>query len=540
MKTVILVVAAFLGWSTFAGNPSRSFITENPVWPPFAYKWSVNLGPPGTRVASPVTAENIRIVKYIRRDGAHILFLKAFDRNGTQLWSYEKDLGTTVIFSNKTRDFEGSPTISDRCVYFTTTRTLASLTLDKGKLLWEHEYDIPREQDISQVCPLVFGRGNKSVVLVTVGKDVYMHDGEKGTVFSKSSNVADAIPPVLLSGESTLSPVHLDVNGKRLAQLPAEALAQKGCFASAGDLFVAYYLNACWKAWKFDRRYNRWEKTWTVEDKSSQPSPFWSYRHATITGDRIILTLPKKIVCVDYAGKTIWEREFPQCQWNQSVPVGGNVALLSSFVKSRILQPIDVRDGEPYPEMELPLYPMASPVPTQDGFMFVSSGASLWEFTSAAPPKAKITVNPSIRISTDWVDFDFPVSVSNTGGSRMTFTVSSDQAKLDKGVKRCNPGSKFVFRASITKMNDLQRISFVTDGDGGKAWATTYISASDTPPDRRDVNLDGSIDSFDAFEVIVRMGKKPAGKPWDIARRCDVNGDGSIGILDLIVVGGVR
>lgn len=537
MKPVILVAAVFLGWSTFAGNNTRSFMTEDPVWPPFSYKWSVNLGPPGTRVASPVTAENIRIVKFIRRDGMHTLFVKAFDKTGKQLWSFEKDLGIKIIFSMKSKDFEGSPTIADRCVFFTTTRTLAAISLDSGKLLWEHEYNLTQDMDISFVCPLVYGKANKSIVLVTVGKDVYMHDGNNGNVFSISENLSDPIPPVLLSGDSTLSPVHLDSNGKKLAQLPLEALDQKGCYASTGDLFVAYYLNACWKAWRYDRRYNRWEKAWKVEDETDQPSPFWSYRHATVASDRMLLTMPRKIVCVDFYGATIWEKEFPQCQWNQSIPVGGNVALLAAFVKSRVLQPIDVRDGQLYPEMELPLYPMTSPVPTPQGFMIVSTGASLWEFSSAAPPKTKISVNPSIKISEKWTDFDFPVVVSNTGGSRMAFSVSSDQAKIDNDIKKCDPGSTFILRASIMKMVQEQRISFAVDGDGDKAWATTYISASEMMPDRRDINLDGNINCLDALEVIRMMGEKPVGKPWDVRKRCDVNCDGSIGYNDLAIVG---
>lgn len=538
MKLTLAVIAIVLGWTTFAGNSSRSFETETPVWPPFSVKWSINLGPPGTRVASPVTFEKVRIVKYIRRDEGQVLHIQAFDDSGKVRWHYKKDLGTKVIFAINSKDFEGSPTIAANMIFFTTTKTLIALSFDEGKLLWEYEYQLRDDQDISTSCPLVYGDKNQTLVVVPVVDKVFIHDGYNGKLLSKTDNISETVPPVLLSGQSTLSPVHIDNNGKKLAQLPPEALRQKGGFATSGDLSVAYYLNACWKAWRFDRRYNRWDKAWTVEDKSKQPSPFWSYRHANITGDRIILSMPKKLVCVDLQGKTLWEYESPICQWNQSVPVAGNVALLTCFVHSRMLQPIDIRDGLLYDQWEMPVFPMAPPVPTVSGFMVVSTGASLWEFSSAAPPKASISANQLITIYKDWAGFEFPVNVKNVGGSRMTFTAKSEEAEIDGTMTRCNPGSSKKYKTKLKRMAPQQRVSFVVDGDGGMDSITVYITASDTLPDPRDVNLDGKIDNLDVLEVLLRLGRKASGKPWELSQRSDVNGDGMVGLADLIIVGG--
>lgn len=538
MKLTLAVIAIVLGWTTFAGNSSRSFETDQPVWPPFTVKWSTNLGPPGTRVASPVTFEKVRIVKYIRRDNGHVLHVQAFDDNGNQRWHYEKDLGTKAIFSINSKDFEGSPAIAAKVVFFTTTKTLVAISFEKGKLLWEYEYQLREDQDISTVCPLVYGDSGQTLVVVPVVKDVFIHDGYNGKLLGKAENISEIIPPVLMSNQSTLSPVHLDNNGKKLSQLPPEALRQKGGFATSGDLSVGYYLNASWKAWRYDRRYNRWEKAWTIEDKNKQPSPFWSYRHASTAGQRFILSMPMKLACVDLSGKTIWEYQSPLCQWNQSVPVAGNVALLTCFVHSRMLQPIDVRDGLVYQPQELPVFPMAPPVPTVSGFMIVSTGASLWEFSSAKPPKAKILANQLMTICKDWDGFEFPVKVENIGGSRMSFIVKSQEADIDGKLTRCNPGSTVTFKARIKKMVPQQRVSFVVEGDGGTDSITVYIKAEDNPPDPRDVNLDGKIDNLDVLEVLVRIGMKVAGKPWELSRRCDANSDGIIGFVDLIIVGG--
>ena len=538
MKLTLAVIAFVLGWTTFAGNSSRSFETDQPVWPPFKVKWSTNLGPPGTRVASPVSFEKIRIVKYIRRDNGHVLHVQAFDDDGNQRWHYEKDLGTKVIFSISSKDFEGSPAIAAKVVFFTTTKTLVALSFDEGKLLWEYDYQLREDQDISTVCPLVYGDKGQTLVLVTVVDKVFIHDGYNGKLLSKSDNISETVPPVLMSNQSTLSPVHLDNNGKKLTQLPPEALRQKGGFATSGDLSVGYYLNASWKAWRYDRRYNRWEKAWTIEDKNKQPSPFWSYRHASTAGQRFILSMPMKLACVDLQGKIIWEHESPLCQWNQSVPVAGNVALLTCFVHSRMLQPIDVRDGLVYKPQELPVFPMAPPVPTISGFMIVSTGASLWEFSSAKPPKAKISANQLITICKDWTGFEFSVRVENIGGSRMSFSVKSEEAEIEGAMTRCNPGSSKKFKAKIKRMAPQQRVSFVADGDGGTDSITVYIKAQDNPPDPRDVNLDGSVDNMDVLEIILRMGMKPDGKPWELSRRSDVNSDEIVGLADLIIVGG--
>lgn len=537
MKCLLVAVAVVLGWTTFAGNTSRSFYTEKPIWPPFLMKWSINLGPPGTRVTSPVTAEKIRIVKYIRRDNCHMLYLKAFDDSGKQIWSFEKDLGTKIIFQINTRDFEGSPTIANGMVFFTTTKTLAAITLDEGKLVWEYQYELQESQEIAYVNPLVYGEGGQIIVVVTVGKNVFLHDGYNGKVFAKSDNFSDKIPPVLLSNQSTLSPVHLDSFGKKLAQLPAEALKQKGGYAVSDDFLVAYYLNACWKAWRYDRKYNRWDKAWMVEDKTDQPSPFWSYRHATITGDRILLSMPKKLVCTDFDGNTIWEYESPLCQWNQSVPVAGNVALLTAFVKSKVLQAIDVRDGLLYPAMELPLYPMASPVPTDSGFMVVSSGATFWEFSSALPPKVRIYANSYYNISNLWDEFDFPLKVTNVGGSRMTFTMKSQETTIVGGMTRCNPGMSVVFKVRIKKMTSNQRVSVTAEGDGGTDSVLVFIQASENLPNKRDVNLDGVVDKVDFIEVFTRLGQKAVGKAWNVSRRCDLDNDNIIGLSDLMIMG---
>jgi outer membrane protein assembly factor BamB len=541
VKTFVSVtLSAILAWTTFAGNNGRSGSTSTPVWPPFTFSWTSNLGPPGTRVACPVTFAQNRIVKFITRNNEHVLHVKNFSSDGKEIWHFKQDLDIRYIFTINSRDFEGAPSIADQSVFFSGTRKLYCVSLDEGKLLWEFEYDIKEDADISTSNPLVYGDGSRMLVAVNVLSRVYIHDGKTGRVLNEHDNNSENIPPARLSDESTIFPVHLDNSGYPLIQLPKEALRQKGGFATAKDLVIGYYLSAKWIAWRYDRLYNRWEKAWEVNDDTKQPSPFWSYRHATVLSDRIILTMPKKLVCIDYQGRQLWAFESPLCQWNQTVPVAGNVALLSRYVGSRTLQAIDVRDGFAYEPQEMSVVFQAPPVPVDDGFMVTTTGAGLWVFSSALPPKPKIIVNDIIKVPKKWNAFPLTIGVKNIGGSRLTFKLEVDGKKISKELERCNPGQTVRFRHLLSNPKDGAAAAMIASGDVGNASLACYIERTDTEPDRRDVNLDGEIDSLDACFIFAGLGKEAAGDPWMISRRCDVNGDGKVDLADLAIVGGKK
>lgn len=537
MKTLcLLVVSATLSWTTFAGSSSRSGSTQTPVWPAFKVKWSVNLGDPGTRVATPVTFENYHIVKYVTRKEGYKLHVRAFDRNGKDLWHFIDELNPKFPFAINSRDYEGSPSIAGQCVYFTGTRKLYCLTLDEGKKLWDFEFDIREDDEITTVCPLIYGDGNRMLVATLAAGKVYINEGTKGILIKTVKNISGNIPPAKLSDDSILCPVHLTNTGTQLAQLPKEALGQKGGFATGNNLAVGYYLNAKYMAWRFNSLYNRWEKAWEYVDKTAQQSPFQSYRHPTIVGDRVILSLPKKIVCVDLDGKELWSHESPLCRWNQMVPVAGNVVLITTFSHGQDMQALDIRDGLPYDAQKLPVFLQTPPTPTDDGFIALSTGASLWSFSSANPPKPSIIHPYKLVISKEWADFSFNVQVKNVGGSRMTFSLASEDAILDSTMKRCDPARSVGFSVQPLKFSPDGKITFQVDGDGGYDSAITYISAIDGQPDRRDVNLDGRVDVVDFVAVLGMIGKEPSGKIWNFARRCDFDDSGKIDAVDLAKV----
>ncbi len=536
MRLLSLVLSVILGWTTFAGSSSRSNSTEVKVWPPFSYSWMENFGPPGTRVFTPVTFETYRICKYILRDKEYSINVKAFDRSGTLVWSFSEALDRRLLFMINALDYEGSPTIAGQMVFFTGTKKLYCLALDSGRLLWDFTYPVKETTDLAMVCPLAYGETGIAKIAVNVEDKVYIHEALVGKVLKIAKNTGVQVPPLKLTGESIICPVHLDVAGEPLVPLPKEALKHEGGFASNKDMIVGYRPNSRWFAWKLDRRYNRWEKVWEIDDSAKVESPFWSFRHATMLEDRIIFATPNKIVCVDYAGKEIWSHDSELARWNQYVPVSGNVALVTCYTKSKVLQAYDVRDGLPYDPIELPVYIQAPPVPTDDGFMVMTTGGGLWAFKSSQPPKPEIEMAKSIKIYKGWTDYEFGFGVKNVGGSRMTFETKANDLVL-ASMKRCNPNETVSFRFTLSQFKPDLKVTVEVDGDGGRESSICYVTVTDTEPDRLDVNLDGRIDFADAFIVLMNIGKAATGKPWEISRRCDVDGDGAVTILDFACFG---
>jgi hypothetical protein len=302
---------------------------------------------------------------------------------------------------------------------------------------------------------------------------------------------------------------------------------------------VGYFLNAKWKAWRFDRNYNRWTQAWEVGDAGRLESPFWSYRMACLAGDRAILSFPNRISCVDLEGKEIWSLGTELARWNQYVPVSGNIALITCYMNSRMLQAVDIRDGLPYGPQELPVYIQAPPVPTDDGFMVMSSGGGIWAFSGSSPPKPEIVMPKTFSVPKAWKGFPLRLGVKNTGGSRMAFDLSVDGESVAK-MARCMPGETVTFTLELADLEGDFKVTAEAVGDGVRDSRICHVTVVDRLPDQGDVNLDGRTDLADALTIVANFGKNACGKPWEISQRCDMNGDGKVTVLDLAVWGSRR